>query len=235
MKKLLILSVVLFVCCGLSMALPITVANHSFEAQVLDDGAGIGGVNPGITSWDWYQGNFIDLRNPWSVESGNVESNGGPTFVSDGQNAIRAQGWAGQWYRIGQDLGATIQANTDYTITADVFVPTADSYPGGDWFTMNLRTSADVLLAEFDHQWGFTGGSGAINKYMADNGYAPGEWFTVDMTWNSGEVATGEGLRIELGGSGTWTDNVHVSAVPEPATMVLLSLGGLLLRYRKTY
>lgn len=135
-----------------------------------------------------------------------------------------------------QDLGLTLQANTDYVLSYSV----GRRYDavGSDYRI--VVTAGGGALVEGQNMWTYSANSGTI---------ATGGWTTASLNFNSGTSdAVGQTLRVWLandGGSGVNIaaishevvfDLSGITAVPEPATIVLLGAGliglGLLRRKR---
>ena len=190
--------------------------NFSFEDPVLDEGTELGSAAP-PPGWGWIGGSFLAQRNP----APGLEVYGGPEVVTDGNNAIKTLGWAGQWFIIYQNLtnstGYTIKDNTQHTLSVDVYVPTADYYPN-QWLNLIIGIAGGEYMAVFDQQT-------TLNDYMAANGYGPDEWFTVDLEWQHTNTHTDQPLVIQIGNTGIWIDNVRFSTATTvsgiPATLTL--------------
>jgi len=127
-----------------------------------------------------------------------------------------------------QVLTATLLANTTYTLTVDAGWPTTDTF-GGGVISLGYGTTPSVNLL--------------TATSVVDNAPAAGTWTTWTSTFVTGAAPAGLGevLRIELmagnyaNGIQTWYDDVRLTAtsVPEPASLALLALGGLVCLRRR--
>jgi len=190
-----------------ALAVPISVANHSFEelpVRGLPSGCGagctfsVGDFIPGWTNDPTNSGQFrpgTDVGNFFRFDT--LSSDGTPT------NAYTNGG------DITQTVGATVQAGVTYTLQVDV----------GQRKDCCALGSVELLI----------GG----NPILA-TGLAPtvGNWSTFTATYTGLAVDAGESIAIGLvrnGGQSNF-DNVRLnedtaSAVPEPSTLLLLGAG----------
>lgn len=214
---------------GGAMAAPIAVVNHSFET---DDVSGLANqLNADIVPTGWSE--YDDGRN--NATAGNarglVYHGPGPSVIADtglGQNDGSQSFFTAQ-RDILQVLGATLQANTTYTLTVAIGDRDLDG-AGGD--------PGDPII---NLGYGATGGANILLSIDSTGQPAQvdGGWVDWSGTFSTGASPAGEGqaLRIELtnGTNVGWFDNVRLDAspVPEPGSLALLGLGGLALLRRR--
>jgi len=208
---------------------PVTITNPSFEADVLGrDGKTNTQKNDGTD--DWHQ--YFDPTG-WShsgtqnrgLASTATDSFFGPTLAvtpdadANDQCVFLADGT--YYYQV---LSATLAANATYTLMANVGDRAAYSGPGNP--SVRLGTGSTV----------------GANLLTPDTSYTPaapdGGWTTWTITYTTGAAPAGLGnpLRIDLRATSKagWFDNLSLDFVPEPASLALLGVAGLLvLRRRK--
>jgi hypothetical protein len=199
-------------------AASITVPNASFESPtapaqsgtpVLDDWqktAEPAGFNPVNT------GGF-----PWTTLSGVFD--GGPT-VPDGSQGAYLLTYPG--VGIYQTLGATYQLGTSYNLTVGL-------HGGGGGLN-----PTDQLRMMFYYGGSLTPITTATIDYTALNFPDQSQYYDFELslpTVQSGDAWAGQNIGIEFTAmngtmSGSWDlDNVRLTAVPEPSTVLLLTLG----------
>jgi formylglycine-generating enzyme required for sulfatase activity len=150
-----------------------------------------------------------------------------------------------EWMKAAHWNGSNLQT---YTTIGDVFPLQGNGTSGTGWNYYNNTDLAQYI--NLYRPWDVGSGSQELNGTfdMTGNVY---EW--MESPWNNGDYLSGsirglrggsyghggEGALASYGGSGCYPDLVNstmgfrVASVPEPATLLLLGLGGLLIRYRK--
>ncbi len=212
-----------------TLADSITIQNPSFEALTGSNPAyfdSSGALLPGHSSINPSQGHLAtqypttDPTPGWQVigTGGTVNENGTANVTpaaTDGQNVAWANGYQNQHGYLSQTLGATYQVGVTYELKVDVSSIIGLPVSG---FTVSLNAGNTVVAS-------------AVNSMSI----VPGSFSTVtlDASVNSGSLAAGQPISIVLASSGfssTGTevifDNVRLtSAVPEPSTWLLATLG----------
>jgi uncharacterized protein YjbI with pentapeptide repeats len=229
-------------CAGTAQADPITIANYSFESNVVADGQ----QTLKHASWTQVSGisNTIVTRNPTSAEFAGAGGNGNLPSPALGSQALynpslTANDCACLYNTAtGVSIPATflngdpvgdgsggLQPNVIYTLT--VCIGTALNTvvaDGNDGFALGM---VDVTAGAAFEDWEFPfnqlprpgqfrdfSGSFKGSNIIDNDCYCPGDTIT---------------LMIVLG-AGAWADNVRFTiseAVPEPSTLVLLTTGML--------
>lgn len=220
------------VCCSADAA-PILINNYSFEANNVG-GNTLGGQPP----TDWSQ---ADLGDP------SVGANGTVYAIFDGHTNVQPPAATGDdlqqdgdddmmaMFRydviLYQVLSTNIAANTTYTLTIDAADRSGNRPSFSDNGTIRLGT-------------GNTAGANLLTPDAISTGQTSNAgWTEWTATFSTGAVVPAEALRVEIvqfGVSGQdpqgLADYVRLDAipsvVPEPASLSLLAIGGLLLAGR---
>jgi len=195
---------------GTSSAAPIFVGNHSFEDA---------------TNTHWQiasNGSTSIVRTDTTIST----KHDTPPDGSDWNNHSNGQ----ESHQVYQVLGATLAADTIYTLTVDVGDRT-DHGPGGPELRLGTGSTYGANLLA---------GTVISNTTPVNGAGASDGWETWVTTFTTGASPTGLGdaLRIELrndGGVQALFDNVRLDAspVPEPGSLALMGLGGLMIGARR--
>jgi hypothetical protein len=160
-------------------------------------------------------------------------------FVDDGDFESGAMNWPNGWGAgssgtfvagagVGGSIGGVTNAAEQYW---HGFLDVADV--GGNWgtgdYTMTFQAKTDTVGTEV-----FFGWNGPGYAVWAPQTALTTEWATYTYTapFPAGGQAVSGDIFLYQKGAGTMTID-NVSLVPEPATLGLLAIGGLLLRRRK--
>jgi hypothetical protein len=201
-------------------ATPITVLEHSFEgAKALGGWTGAGaGAGESVGA----------VPSPWIVTGGQGT---GWTIASQYSGGIPDGDIYAYMNAAGntrQTLAATLQADTDYTLTvatgwrADLPGLGFGTYPG---YGIELYAGTTLIASDYDT----VSGAPALDSWKDA---------TATYSYDAGDAGlVGQALEIRLIGYGIQSnyDNVRLdfAAVPEPSSAALLGLGGLALILRR--
>jgi len=152
-------------------------------------------------------------------------------WADTGQNALKAWGDGAQWGNGGANqLGFAMYAGTTVSLSVDILDPSAEPMTGAEaHLALTFKDSGGNAL---NGTWGtayVNVGSGTLTPDTWTNfsfsAVAPAGTVSVDLQLEF------QGTSAGGGGGAVWFDNVGI--IPEPMTVALLGLGGLLLRRRK--
>ncbi len=201
---------------GASGAVPILIANHSFENPVQQENSYTVNVMPGWTG----SGTFWHVANPGDSWFPGTSAGSGLPNPIDGFNIAGINTGAS----IRQDLAAVVEQNAAYSLTM-----LTGHRLGSPFGSPTVRLLAGgQLLAQ------------AVPPSPAEGMFAS---FELIYTSPPSGSMIGQPLRIEIQSSGTdaqvWIDNLNLNfvAVPEPSTIALGMCSGILamlLRHRRT-
>lgn len=220
-SKTLLTTAVLALSASSISAAPITVPNYSFEAQVLGSGA----VAPGSpTDWLLSGGGGVYYPN-----GGNFISSGPLAAPADGNQYAyleTATANPGTVTLTSAASLATVVAGTTYTLTAAIGHRNFDAAGGRRPDDYKIELLVD--------------GTPVATNTLSDahTNIPSGTW--VDLSTDFTAISSGGALTIRLTHSSDDAtfrqgafDNIRLDAVPEPTSLALLGLGGLIVARRR--
>lgn len=178
---------------------------------------------------------FEDGTNDWSAVTGGYNTRSVVAGITPTHGSLQL--WVNEGNTVYQETDETIVAGTEYTFTID-FNPDQVSF--GE-FPKDVET---VFVRLYGNSAGFAtafnetqklGPSGTV--LAAENGL---QWDTVTVSFTATGAEAGQKLGVAFGvinnadGIQSEFDNVQLSkVVPEPGSLALLGLGGLLIARRR--
>jgi hypothetical protein len=228
-----IVTLALVALCGVAtVSQAALVLNGDFEA---DAGGGVmtdNNLRPFVASDNWTGSGNAYLYDP---DNNRMSTQGGEnnTAYTARSSSVR------------QTLGVTLENNFRYTLTLDV--GNNDAFGGGVFFfpTLGDGVSTGNVFARLLANGGGSAMPGFLPGSSTVSIPAPGAFTPWTLVWQTGpsEPLAGTTLVVDLsvgGGDGTtpieaFFDNVSLTSVPEPSSVVLLlACGGMLLARRRS-
>ena len=197
---------------GSASAAPIFIANHSFEDAALGDGGAGGGVS------DWVGGSGGRFNPTDGHFTGTSGAPGTIPGTGDGVQIAYMNGSSPMYQSVG-----TIEANSVYELTVAI----------GQ--RLDLGWSNLTVELRGTDQNGTVLASGVYDATDAPDGTFSDVSISFDSTDFAGEVGNDLVITFRSAGVQALYDNVRLteSLVPEPSSLALLGLGGLLIARRR--
>ena len=164
----------------------IAITNPSFENPTLS----LGVTHAGAIGWQ-------DV-----IDSQVVTYNPGNASVGD--NCLSINAFAGGIY---QPLSESVSANTTYTLSADVYVPSYSGPPAWDsetaWINLAIQTQDGCVLG----QYGNSHDTESLSDFPTDT------WHNIECQWNSSNQPNmiGEDLQVFSFAANAYIDNVNLT------------------------
>jgi len=247
MKRVAMLAVTLLLVCGTSWG-GVNVQNGSFEEPILPDGGSQAYNHGDIAPGGWQVGHSW-LAPDSGIESAAIARPTYPgTVPTDGDQLMKlgvttetVVGEVRQW------ISEPLVANKVYTLECDfvrygavadgnawwqelvIVFPDLTSIPEGFWEPVQQDPEPAKIWLPGTGQWDYWGGPNHDITL-----WTPGEWVRGSKSWNTADYPNivGKYATVWIWGNLVGIDNVVLT--PEPATMMLLGLGGLFLRKRRS-
>ena len=207
--------------CSAGFATLLTVYNPSFEEPALADGGAVGYTGGASSPPYWLSAGTTQVLHQDHPSTGGLRATDGSQYAYIFSGGVLQQG---AWF---------IEANTVYTATVDLATVTALS-PEYAWSWVGFYVDPDgepfTTLNVEKFGWNSLG-TGNLNTEIPTNQFG-----TFSVSWDStGSSYVGEVLILRFQSDRVYYDNVRMEAVPEPATLAILGLGGVmsLMRRRK--
>ncbi len=197
MRNLFAMALVLFGS-AVASAESVTVANYSFEDPALD----VGGWTNTLPNWD----------GPANAGDSFIEYIAG--FKSDGVNHLGMAAGA----EVSQNTGVAVKPNTTYQLTVGVGRRNSGFTPANNASRFGLYVANDAQA----------GGTLLGDAVYNASGLADSTFVDQTLTVTTGASVPAGNLVISLrstGGGRAHYDNIRLTAVPEPSSLVLAVLG----------
>lgn len=207
-------------------------------------------TSPWVDDLEHNSGNYIQDNSSSNWLYNTAYADDGPPYRGAPRGGAADQAMHGLFRYTAQELSTTFQANTVYTLSvwaqgdnnADN-TPFPDSYANSVFLYIFDADGAPFTEAGSLKFKGFQGGTALgpgvdfLNRVGADNAASLANWKQLSISYAVPSGSPLVGKRIGIGfyiGEDAAIDDVSLSAVPEPASMLLVSMAGLTLcSYRR--
>jgi hypothetical protein len=149
---------------------------------------------------------------------------------------VRARNTANSLFALGYDDGSSVIVGPQFGLNSTNWNIRGAAFGTNTFVANSLTTDTKIYELQMVVDFTANGGDGSGSMYI-QNLTDGGDMVAVDGLQNInlelGRMGISNpsdvnGLYVRLAGGGAWVDNLMITPVPEPTTMILLGMGGLL-------